>query len=105
MTEERERLHLDVFPAEVFAPNHAAAPQAKARVFVTDRRVVVWVRGPDGPVTLIDEALASEPPERNRGTFRGQLHLETATGPVNVTRAGCKCGMGTLGALEAPARW
>lgn len=101
-----ERLVRDVMPAEVHAPGHSPHVQLEARVFVTDRRVQVWVRGPDGPVALVDEELTAEAPERNRGTLgREQLHLETAAGPVHVSRGrGCGCGSG-LRAVDRPAEW
>lgn len=100
-----ERMHRDVAVAEVFAPEHSPHPQREARVFVTNLRVQVWVRGPEGPVALVDEPLTGEPPERDRGTLAGQLSLETATGPVYVTRGrGCGCGSG-LKELQAPASW
>ena len=103
---DTERLMRDVVPAEVHAPGHSPHVQQSARVFVTDRRVQVWVTGPDGPVALVDEALTGPVPERNRGTLgREQLHLETAAGPVHVSRGrGCGCG-GGLRQVDPPAAW
>lgn len=104
-----ERLHLDIWPAEVFHPDAREVP-FRARVFVTDRRVVVWTTDVvDGRETVprihTDVAYTNDPPERQRGTFHGQLRLETDQGTVYVTRAtGCGCGS-PLKALDPPSGW
>jgi hypothetical protein len=104
-TATEERLHVDAFPASVYAAHVSGHPQI-CRVFVTNRRVVAYMTTATGVIEkLLDEEYTSEPPTRNRGTFGVQLHLTTAGGIVHVTKAGgCGCGS-SLRALSAPVGW
>jgi hypothetical protein len=95
-----ERLHRDIFPAEVFAPGLLEHPQ-KARVFVTTNRLVVM--GEAG--TVIDEPITGEVPQRTRATLQGELRVETAKGTVYVTRGeGCGC-KSSLKGVDPPVPW
>jgi hypothetical protein len=108
---EAETLRRDIFPAEVYVPYLGRGPML-ARVFVTDRRVIVWTAEPaaplpgwKSPVRLVDEPVVGDLPARDRGSFFGQLRVDTASGPVHVTKAGgCGCGS-PLKALSAPVGW
>lgn len=111
IVETAERLHLDVLSGEVYAPKLAEAP-VRCRVFVTDRRVIAWTAPVDEhgrygePVLLLDERYDGEAPDRNRGSFHGQLRFETANaGVVYLTRgSGCGCHS-PLTALDPPVSW
>lgn len=102
-----EQLIRDCFPVEVYTPSQAPAPYL-ARVFVTDQRVIVW-RETDArtPQLVLDSphAAGASLPERNRGSFFGQLALSTQDGMVHVTKSnGCGCGA-SVKALSAPCGW
>lgn len=103
MTATGERLCRDSFPVEVYAPDVRDAP-FRARVFITDSRVFVWA-DPAGTPELVIEAGHSTSVDRNRGSFYGQVTLDTDVGKVHVTKAGgCGCGS-TLKALSPPVGW
>lgn len=96
-----EKLHLEVFPANVFAPKHSEFDQTQAKVFVTDRRVIVWVEGSGEPI--VDEAITGTVPQATLASLPGELRLDTVTGPVFVTRGqGCGC-RSPLRLIDAPA--
>lgn len=99
-----ERLLRDMHPVEVYAPHAMTAPVA-ARVFVTDERVQVWVDAPSGRPAILLEAPTTSSIEAERGSLFGQVQIDTAEGPIHVTRGqGCGCHS-PLKALMAPASW
>lgn len=95
----------DCWPAEVFAPEVDAAP-FRARVFITTDRIIAWREQGGLPVKAIDVPVPdpSALPDRNRGSFFGQVRFDTEAGAVHITAGGCKCGS-TLNALSPPAPW
>jgi hypothetical protein len=99
-----EMLARDHFPVEIYAPHVSPVPHL-GRVFITTERVIVWTRDADGRVSKLLEEPVLEPVERDRGTLRGQVSVQTAGGPIYVTRAsGCGCG-NPLKALAPPVCW
>ena len=110
-----ERLALIVWPAEVYAEWwNDARPQGRAKVYVTDRRVIVWTaptipEAPNQPVYEVPrialEATHSTAVKRDRSTFHGQVRLDTDRGPLTITRAqGCGCHH-PLTAVGPPVAW
>lgn len=100
-----ERLHRDIYPAEVLAPGQLEHPR-KARVFITDSRLLVWSSTASGtPDVLIDEAITGDVPQRTRATLQGEMRVETAKGTVFVTRGeGCGC-KDRLRSVDPPVPW
>ena len=91
--ETAERLRRDLHPVEVTIGDRVILA---ARVFVTDRRIVVYREGggPDGRKrpTIAFSADVVEPVEPNAGSLTGPLVVETSEGTVRLNRgAGCGC--------------
>lgn len=100
-----ERLHRDLGNVQVTIGPQLVA--ARARVFVTDRRVLVYVATEDRKVELAEDvAILGDPPERNRGTLGGgRVFIETADGPLTIAPAGgCGCGS-PLKSMTRPVAW
>lgn len=99
-----ERLLRDVFPAEVFWPELSEKP-IPCRVFVTTHRVIAHVEANGMTAKWTESMLIAEPPEADRGTLFGQIHLDTADGPVHISRGrGCGCHS-MLKLVERPVDW
>lgn len=105
-----ELLRRDVHPAEVLLPGGRLL--LEARVFVTDRRLLVW-KVKDGRVQqVVEMALVGEPPQASRQSLNGG-HLELAvvsqddhsSRAVLVNQgAGCGCHS-PLKLLGSPVPW
>jgi hypothetical protein len=111
-----ELLRRDVHPAEVLLPDGRLL--LDARVFVTDRRLLVWKAGDAGVRQVLEMPLAAEAPAASRQSLNGgNLELvvrevaqagkgtlsRQATVLVNQGH-GCGCGS-PLKALAAPVSW
>lgn len=99
------RLHRDIYPAKVFAPD-VATHERIGRVFITDTHVVVFAAdGNNVPSEFFRARITGAVPERDRGTGQKGFQLETESGPVYIERAGgCGCGS-SLKALDGPVAW
>lgn len=100
-----DQLVRDCWPAEVFAPEVDAAP-FRARVFITRSRIIAWRESGGLPQKVIDVPVpdGASLPNRDRGSFYGQVRFDTEVGAMHITAGGCKCGS-ALNALQPPAPW
>lgn len=107
-----ELLRRDIHPAEVLMPSGALI--LEARVFVTNKRVLVYKRGQEGIALAHELALAEEAPRASRGTLNGgrlelKCRFDLSEGeqvlPVTINQGGgCGCGS-PLKAMKAPVSW
>jgi hypothetical protein len=98
-----ERLVRDHFPTECLLPD--GSPVKEARVFVTSERVIVWTRGEGFRPRVAYSAPLTTQVERDRGSLRTTLVVETEDGRLYVNKArGCGCGS-VLKALGPPVAW
>jgi len=104
VTEIPERLHRIVDVAEVFAEG-MPAPLTKCRVFVTNRRIIVWATDDENLPGIVLERQVTEEVERDRGSLFGQLHVQTPEGQVHVSRGRGCCNNSALAALTPPVTW
>lgn len=99
---EPERLLRDVVPAEVRFPD-TGERILRARVFITDQRIQVWVEGRP-PTLLHDLELVEVPAVASVHASAGTPHrLATPLGPVEVRRARGTCSCRVPGLMGL--RW
>lgn len=93
---------LDLYPAAVsYDADVGQADYRKARVFIRDGRVRVWIDSSAGLTLAIDATVVEI--ERVRGL--GRYRITTDVGTLQVSRAsGCGCGS-RLKALSASKAW
>lgn len=95
-----ELLRRDIHPAEVLTPDGSVL--TKCRVFVTNRRLIVY-KAVGTP--LVDVEIEPDSVPADRGSLFGQLECVASTGTYWVNRGrGCGCGS-PLKAMGAPVPW
>lgn len=92
----------DLVPATVTTPDGQV--YEKARVIHDERRVVVFIDGPDKPVRILDGLVLSVPVALNpfAPLRRQRIEIITGTGRLTAVRSrSCNCGLRTLRRINA----
>lgn len=99
-----DRLHRDLFPAEVTLDGVLLASQA--RVFITGTEVLVYEAKEDRSIVQVARLDIDQAPMVARGvSFFGSVQLVTPVGPLSLNRArGCGCHS-PLKAMDPPVAW